>query len=120
MSNKLKIVVKEPLKPAQVREVENELSAFQEIVGGLIEAVNFGDYSLTLNEEGKIEGLLPNLKLPGDVLVGTLYVVKIDNDGYEVSLNEQDIEKVMKMLDYYAIKSYAEADYYKEIIQSMF
>lgn len=39
MSGKIKVLVVEPEKPCQVREVEDELKALQAIVGGHIESV---------------------------------------------------------------------------------
>ena len=34
--SKIRILVKEPGKPAEVREIENTLEAFRAIVGGII------------------------------------------------------------------------------------
>lgn len=120
MTKKLKIVVKEPLMPPTVKEVESGLENFQDIVGGYIESISFGNYYLTLNEEGKLKGLKPNLKFPGDVVVGTVYVIKVDEDGYEEGLTDEEVSEVISMLEEIAIDNEAEVFHYSRIIKEMF
>lgn len=59
----MKVLVKEPFKEPQVREIENRLKNFQEAVGGWIECVHpFEKKNITLvvNEEGAINGMRAN------------------------------------------------------------
>ncbi len=69
------------------------LQALQQLVGGYIEAVSGDDWTLYLNEEGKLQGLPVNRTatlflnelIPGfaqrDVLVGTVVFVGADGRG---------------------------------------
>ncbi len=61
MAETIRVLYKQVGKPFEVREVPNELSALQALVGGLIETVHvFEDVLLICNEEGRIRGLKPN------------------------------------------------------------
>ena len=51
--NRIRVVVKQPGEPAEVREIENTLEAFQAIVGGRLEAVYLGDsLHMYIDDEG--------------------------------------------------------------------
>lgn len=56
----MKILYKKPGLPPEVREIENELKVYQELVEGYIEVVRFGDYCLIVNEEGWLKNLQHN------------------------------------------------------------
>lgn len=88
MAETIKVLIKEPGKTAEVREVRNELKAFQELVGGYIEPIQFDHHSVLLcNEEGKLQGLPVNFPLWNDVIVGTAVIVGTDGDQFtDVSL----------------------------------
>ena len=59
----IKVLVKDPGKAPVITEVENTLEAFQELIGGNIEAVTKKDGLVMLvDEEGKIKGLPANFK----------------------------------------------------------
>lgn len=63
--------------------VENTLQAFQEEVGGLIEAVHFGGkYALICNEEGKLQELDVNFVFGAEVIVGPALFVQTDGDEF--------------------------------------
>ena len=64
MTDEIKVIIKEPGEPVGHEDViRNELSAFQDVVGGMIEPVPIAEGSdrilLVCNEEGK---LLPDLE----------------------------------------------------------
>lgn len=72
----MKIVIKEPYKQPYVKDIEDKLEAYQEIVGGYIEVILFTDNILIVcNEEGKLMGLEPNIYLRNDIIVGTIFFV---------------------------------------------
>ena len=59
----MKILVIKPYQKPEVIEIDHTLEAMQAIVGGYIEAIypfDDPDIALVCNEEGKIDGLMPN------------------------------------------------------------
>ena len=79
----LKAIIKRPDEDVG-REyyVQNELKALQAIVDGHIEAVYLKCGAVLLcNESGKILDLEPNIRMPGDIVVGT--IVLLGQDGEE-------------------------------------
>ena len=80
----MKVIVKEPNKYPEEREIENTLEAFQEIVDGYIEVVPFPykDALLVCNEEGKLMGLEPNMILGRDIIVGTVVICGQDGEDF--------------------------------------
>lgn len=88
------IAVKEPSKAWEIREVEDTLKSYQDIVGGYIE--NFLRTStgvlMFCNEEGKLLNLKPNLLTEsGDLIVGTVFAVRSDEEGEFASLTKEDL-----------------------------
>lgn len=70
---KIRVLVKEPGKLAEVREIENTLEAVQAIVGGNIEALRIrDDLCCYVNEDGKMLNLRPNF------VIGRQYISKVD------------------------------------------
>ncbi len=68
-------------QPPALTPVTNDLSAFQALVGGLIQPVDLpNDYVLICNDEGLLLGLAPNVQVGGAVIAGNVFVVKIDPD----------------------------------------
>ncbi len=68
----------------------NTLEAFQEAVGGYIEAVGLdANATLVCNEEGKLIGLPANRQVGGDIIAGTFLVVGAE-DGEFCSLSDAD------------------------------
>ena len=86
MAEKMKVLVKEPGKPAEVREIENTLEACQKIVGGQIEAVRIAiNVAIVVNKEGKINGMKPNFICCGDLICGPVFFcgIELGDDGEE-------------------------------------
>ena len=91
----MKVVVKEPQKEPEIREIENDLKVLQEIVGGHIEVVRMPfseDIYIILDDEGKLKGYDPNiLFMRGDVIVGTvIFVASTDEDFDDLSEDQID------------------------------
>jgi hypothetical protein len=95
----IKIIIVEPNKIPYVKTVENDLKTFQNIVGGYIECVMIKDkIDFVCNEEGKI------LELPkcryieeiNDIIAGTFFMTKADEEGNFTSLSEKEIETLIK------------------------
>lgn len=99
----IKVVVKQPYKKAEITEVENSLESFQKIVGGHIEFVpSVFQYPIGIycNEEGKLEGLPPNIVLPhGDFAAGTIVVISTDLYGNTIGLTESQAERCAELLN---------------------
>lgn len=92
----MQVVIVEPGKEPYTKDIENELKAFQNVVGGWIETVNLtGDFILICNEEGKLNGLPPNRDLGFDVIVGTFLVVGEDGEEFR-GLSDEECKKVLK------------------------
>lgn len=96
---KIRVLVKEPGKLAEVREIENTLEAVQAIVGGNIEALRIrDDLCCYVNEDGKMLNLRPNFVIGRqyvskvDIIVGPAVFFRSENDeGNEISLTLTDI-----------------------------
>ena len=90
---RIKVLHLPPKGHPKPHELINTLDGLQEAVGGLIEFVPLdGNYSLLLNEEGKLIGLEPNRRLGSDVLVGDVCVVKENDDGELISMEEWELK----------------------------
>ena len=106
----MKVVVVEPRKPAYTKEIGSGLASLQHEVGGFIEAIYpFEDeVALICNEEGKLDGMIPNRALRDedeniyDIIVGTFLVVGLTKDNFG-SLTEEQIETYLAR---YAIPEY--------------
>lgn len=78
--------------PGEIREIENTLEAFQEIVGGYIETFTFSqDVTLIINEDGRLLGLPVNRDFCGHRFVGPMVFVGYDDEGEFVDLPEEDL-----------------------------
>ena len=99
MSKKIKILYKRVGREPEVVEIENTLQAMQSLVGGFIEVIPYDYYELICNEEGKLEGLYPNVGFDYDVINGNFFIA---NDDYETgdfaSLTDKNIEKIKEDL----------------------
>lgn len=107
MAKMIKVVVKEPGKMSEVVEIEKSLESYQKTVGGWLQAIPLFNlethqfdnrYSLVLNEEGKLEGLQPNIRIPGDFIVGTFFVAKVKGDDW-TSLEHDEAYRIAAMVD---------------------
>ena len=98
------VVIVEPQKTPYKKEIPNELSAMQEIVGGWIESVFIerskrgARISLICNEEGKLSNLPFNRKIANfDTLVGTFFITKHNGAGDTVDLSDEEAKKFIKL-----------------------
>lgn len=108
----MKVIMMEPQKTAEVREIDGSLKGMQKIVGGSIELYcPFEDESvgIIVNEEGKIEGLAENRMVMingelADILCGPAFIVNLDSDdGNFTSLTDDQIERLMPKLSTFVI-----------------
>lgn len=100
----MKVLVVEPMKPCEVREIPDTLEAMQQIVGGYIESVSFQREAVICNEEGKLRDLPYNRPLmderglPLDILQGTFFIAGINGEHF-VSLTDEQIRRYKNLYD---------------------
>ena len=91
----IKVVLVEVNKNPVIKEIDNSLKGLQAIVKGYIESVSLPPYDrqlvLICNEEGKLIGLPPNRLLGNDVIMGTFFITKSNDEGDFVSLDDDDL-----------------------------
>lgn len=79
----IKVIVKIPYAEAYDMVIEDELQSYQRIVGGPIETVPFlSDCLLIVNEEGRLQGLEPNISIRGETIVGPVIVVGLGEEDF--------------------------------------
>jgi hypothetical protein len=89
---KIKVALKKINESVKLVEVEDTLTAYQELVGGYIEVVYLeNDFILICNEEGKLEGLPMNFPLGRDIIVGDVFFSKDDGEGGFASMTDFDL-----------------------------
>ena len=86
--SKIKAIIKRPdEKYGHMTSISNSLKNLQRTVDGYIELVSFthekGEVYIICNEDGKIKDLEKNMKIPGDVLVGTIIICGSDDESGE-------------------------------------
>ena len=104
--NTIRVLVVEPMKPCEVREIPHDLKSLQGIVGGGIEMVSpFTDSAVIIcNAEGKNRNLSPNRLLCDikgnayDVLRGTFLIVGISGENF-ASLPDYLLRSYKAMFD---------------------
>lgn len=109
---KIKAVLIKPGERAEVVEIENELEALREAVGGHIKLCPLNGYPekgiiAYCNEDGKFLGLPPNRAIYQngkvvDIIAGNIIVLGISRDNEygeieECSLTDEQIDFVMKI-----------------------
>ena len=101
----MQIVVVEPERRPEVREIEDSLTTMQQIVGGLIQPIYLDDsVALICNDEGKLMNLPANRGLRDkdgqmyDIVFGTFFLcgAPADSDHF-TSLTQEQIEQYRKM-----------------------
>ena len=101
----MQIVVVEPERRPEVREIEDSLTTMQQIVGGLIQPIYLDDsVALICNDEGKLMNLPANRGLRDkdgqiyDIVCGTFLLcgTSADSDHF-TSLTPEQIEQYRKM-----------------------
>ena len=87
-------VIKRPGEEPEMKEIDNTLTALQEIVEGYIETVRLNkEIVIVLNEEGRIRGMQPNVL----GLVGPLVFVGHAGEEFR-ALTEREAEFLMDSL----------------------
>jgi predicted amidohydrolase len=102
----MKVIVCEPNKLCEVREIGTELKDLQAVVGGYIECVYPYDDNICLvcDEEGKLKGLQPNRFLYDnegvwyDVIAGTFFLCGTEDDHF-ISLTDEQIERYVRIFN---------------------
>ncbi|MCI4320515.1 MAG: DUF3846 domain-containing protein [Thermoplasmata archaeon] len=81
-----------------VASLRPTLDGFKSLVGGWLEAVRLPGHPglwLYVNEEGRLMGLPTNAeasRLAGQLIVGPAVAVRMDDEGNEVSLTDDDLK----------------------------
>lgn len=81
---KYSAIIKRPdERYGHMTHISTRLENLQKIVDGYIEVLEIRPgLDILVNEEGKLRSLTPNLRLPGDVLVGTIIVIGSKDDEF--------------------------------------
>lgn len=97
----LKLTASQPLdKKVSVKEIDGELESLQAEVKGRIEyfelIYNGKSFDIVLNEEGKLNGLEPNIAVFHkeeliDIIVGDVLILKADEEGDSMGLTDEEI-----------------------------
>ena len=91
-------IIKNPGQPAFIRQIDNKLSALQDLVGGDIQTVDLPHgVIMIVNEEGKLMGLKPNFRLEHDLIVGTAVFVSADGEEF-AGLSERQENYIWRMM----------------------
>lgn len=111
-----KVMIKKVGQKPEVVEVEEiSLKYMQSIVGGYIEmpyiseSLNVRNIDIVINEEGKLEGLDPNILLMDknfeikDIIVGDILFVSNDKKGKTIGLSDEQIEDLNKVFTHNAV-----------------
>jgi len=102
----MKVLIVEPMKPCEAREIPDTLEAMRDIVGGDIEATYpFADtVAVVCNSEGKFLGLPHNRPLldergmPYDIVCGTFFLAGLGAEDF-VSLTDDQIQRYKSLYD---------------------
>lgn len=87
-----------------IGEIENTLEAKQKYVGGLIQVVSLNsNVDIICNDEGKLQGLVPNRAFTDDedildIFVGNIFACRHDNEGNFTSIKDEDIPVIEAIL----------------------
>ena len=97
--NQILVIIKEPGQAPRVEPLfENDLKAFQTVVGGYIETVTVAtDLVIICNEEGRLKGLPWNRTAFGVDFVGTIVVAGIKGDEF-ASVKAMYVPAVLRSL----------------------
>lgn len=102
--NKIKVVVKEPNKPCEIKEIENDYKELQGIVEGLIDITTLPgreDIDVICNDEYLYNGSLANVMMPerDNIFCGTIVFAGYnEEDGSSISLTDEQIDAVKKYI----------------------
>ena len=104
---KIKVVFLEPLKVAEVREIDASLEGMQKAVRGCIEAAYYfeGAECVICNDEGKINGMSLNRGVYADdgtlidIIAGPAFICDCSGENFD-SLSDELIEKYLEEFRY--------------------
>ena len=99
--NKIEVIFVQPMREAQVIEIDNDLEPMQELVDGYIEEyMPFeDDAAIVCNEEGKVMGLAPNRAIYDqdghiqEVICGSFFICHAPIDSEEFGSLPEDMKK---------------------------
>lgn len=96
------IAIKEPNKQIETVLTTGELEELQKIVGGYLEIFPFENgINCWCNEEGKLQNLEPNFGYYNDIIVGTVFFSREeDESGGLKSLTLDDIVYLRQLFGY--------------------
>lgn len=102
----IKVLVVEPMKPCEVREIPHDLKTLQGIVGGSIERASpFNEaVGIVCNAEGKVLGLpfnrplCDNHGIPYDIVCGTFFIAGVGSEDF-ISLTDEQIHCYKELYD---------------------
>lgn len=109
--SKIKVIIKQPFARPCVTEIENSLESYQKIVEGRIECIdmpNTNGIDIILNEEGKLNGMAPNIFLPeySDCIMGPIVIVGFNpSRGNHLGLSNKQISDAMSYLNANHVRS---------------
>ena len=94
------------LKPWDVY-IYDTLAGMQQTVNGSIEYFEpwNDNVAIVCNEEGKINGMRPNRKVYSesgrllDIIYGDFFIIGVDDEGGNVSLTDEQVNKYMTMFE---------------------
>lgn len=97
---KILVVTKRPGEEPQIQALfPNDLASLQNFVGGYIETVTLAaGVVLVCNEEGRLQGLAPNVCLQGQTFVGPVLVAGTHLDEF-TSLPGSRVARVLRALE---------------------
>ena len=93
MTQQVDLLVKRPRSMPFVVRVDDELESYKNIVEGWLEHfyTDSAGRDWWCNDEGKLIGLDPNLIFYDDIIVGTIFIARTDEDGDMASLTDEDV-----------------------------
>lgn len=96
----MKVLKVERNRAPEAVEMENTLEALQGAVDGYIEVFLpwRGPVAVICNEEGKLRGMGPNIRIGTEILAGTILVAGVDGEVFR-SLTEEEMTKYTALLN---------------------
>ncbi len=106
----MKVLVVEPMKPCQAREIPDTLEAMRNIVGGAIDATYPFDepVAVVFNAEGKFldlpynRPLMDESGLPYDIVCGTFFLAGVGAEDF-VSLTDDQVQRYKSLYDHVVV-----------------
>ena len=91
----IRVLIIEAENHPRIENIHNDLKKMQDIVGGQIEEIGFGeDAVLICNEEGKLMNLKANRSVSNDIIAGTFFIAGDDGGEELISLTDEQIKEI--------------------------